>query len=128
MFEGDFSSFSIVARFLSIVASIVIGGFMALQTYNNAVKRRNALLVTVREGERFKSLRHILALFCNILFLWLLQVSVVVLCAAIVGYGARETLESSTFISISLCLGLPLVVQALRGRDTPFSLLSRIRL
>ena len=127
MLEGDFSSFSIVARFLSIVASIIIGGFMVLQTYENAIKRRKILVSSVKEGEKLRSMRHILALFCNILFLWLLQVSIIFLCAAFVGYSAKQTFENSIFITIAFTLATPLVAEALRGQPAPFLFLSRIR-
>lgn len=116
MADGDIALIPLMVRLASIIASILIGGFMLIQAQGNAVKRREWLIQSARDARTMKLLRHCFAFVCNALFIWLLQVSVVVLCATLMGFAAEELFDKTGFLLVAGIAGMPLVVITVLGK------------
>lgn len=127
MIDSDFSLVSFLIRILSILGSIVIGWVMLSQSQQNAIKRRSVLMAAARDGRAMGLLKHCAAFFGNILFVWLLQVSVMVLVASLVGFKAGQIFENIPFLVCCGILGLPIVALTVLGGGLNIASLRSIR-
>lgn len=116
MSSSDPSAIAIAIKLICVVASIVIGAIMAVESQRNAVQRRDLLLVAVREGLPRSFLQHLGAFLLNLIFLWMLQFAVFTLISTLLGLQLDKLLESLEYILLISLLSLPLVVMAITGK------------
>ncbi len=120
MFGSEYPVGVTILRIVALSASLFIGFIILLESQFNAVNRRTALISAAQGGETRAFFGHSVAFILNLLFLWVIQVTLVTLATKLFGWELNKLATSKGYIWVTVTMCFPLIIYTLLGRRMGF--------